>query len=321
MKAVKSARATPPARAGIRAGCARLEFHVSYDCPNRCLFCSEAGRLKRFRRRHPSPAEITGVLRRKRAAGYSHVTFTGGEPTTLSYLPQLLRVAKALGYRTCLTTNGLGFADRETAEVLLAGLDEIILSVHGADENTHDGATGCPGSFARTLGALENIERLAGERIFLISNTLALRGRLELVPPVLRLLGRYGAVKQFLVSCPAPEGRAYAGYASLAPDLDEFAALVPRLAEAAVRRGKLLRFFGVPVCALGEYADLSNDLHWSPRLTVERGRSGGRDVLRETLSLAPVRRRRYGRACAACLFAGLCGGLFVDPGSRAAGLP
>jgi pyruvate-formate lyase-activating enzyme len=289
---------------------ARLEFHVSYDCGNDCVFCSEAGRLKRFRGAHPSPAEVVAVLKSRRAAGFSHVTFTGGEPSLIRSLPQLLRIAKKLGYKTCVTTNGLAFAERRLAAGLLPALDEIILSVHGASGAEHDALTRTPGSFAVTRAALRNIDELAGRRIFLITNTLAVKGNLKGLPGILRWLGGFRAVKQFLVSYPAPEGRAAANYSGLAPKLDGLAAVVPGLVRIAARRRKILRFFGVPACALGRHAGCSNDLHWAPRLTVERGMKGGKVALREVYSGAPVRKRFYPAACGACGLIGACGGFF-----------
>ena len=288
----------------------RLELHVSYDCANRCIFCSEAGRLKRFSGLNPSPEEIAGILRVKRAEGFAHVTFTGGEPSLLKYLPQLLRIARALGYKICVTTNGYAFADARYAAGVLPILDEIILSVHGADNCTHDGLTRTPGGFARTVATLENINKLSGKSIFLITNTLALQKNVRELPGILRWLGSYKAVKQFLISCPAPEGRAAAGYDEIVADPCVFSGIVPELVGIAGRLGKIIRFFGVPACALGSYAEHSNDFHWAPRLTIERGSNAGTAVLREVLSLAPTRKRFYSAECIGCRVIGVCGGRF-----------
>ena len=294
----------------ISADVRRLEFHVSYECANRCVFCSEAGRLKRFSRLNPSPEEIAGILRVKRAEGFAHVTFTGGEPTLLKYLPQVLEIARVLGYKICVTTNGHAFADASYSARVLPIMDEMILSVHGADNRTHDALTRTPGGFERTVAALKNIDKLVGKDFFLITNTLALQKNARELPEILRWLGGYEAVKQFLVSCPAPEGRAAANYGKISVDSVVFSRIVPELVAIAGRAGKIIRFFGVPACALGPYAEYSNDFHWAPRLTIERGSSAGAAVLREVLSLAPTRKRVYSAACIGCRFIGVCGGFF-----------
>ena len=298
----------------------RLEFYTSYSCPNRCLFCSEAGRLKRFRGLHPAPREIAAVLRAKREAGFTHVTFTGGEPAVPGFLPQTLGIAKALGYKTCIATIGAAFAEAGYAARVLPLLDEMILSVHGPDAGVHDALTGNPGSFAAARAALENIEKYAGERIFLITNTLALRSNLAALPATLRGLAGFRAVKQFLVSYPAPEGRAFTNYARLAPGLKTFGNAAGALVEIALRAGKEIRFFGVPACTLGVHAGYSNDLHWSPRLTVERAIRRGTVGFREVLSIAPVRRRFYAAKCLSCALLVVCGGFFAA-GGISQGLP
>ncbi|PIU19306.1 MAG: hypothetical protein COT18_08205 [Elusimicrobia bacterium CG08_land_8_20_14_0_20_59_10] len=288
----------------------RLEFHISYECGNNCVFCSEANRLKRFRGKNPSVREIAGILRDKRAEGVNYVAFTGGEPSLLKDLPVILRLASALGYKTSLTTNGRAFADPRYSAKNLPALDEVILSVHGAGSLTHDSLTRTPGSFLRTAAALRNINALAGKRLFLITNTLAVKDNFRELPRILNWLGGLGAVKQMMVSYPAPEGRAASGYAGLAVDLREFAAMVPKLVAVAARHKKILKFFGVPACALGPFAGHSNDLHWSPRITVERGGPLGAAGFREVLSTAPVRKRHYGAACLGCGLVGICGGVF-----------
>ena len=282
----------------------RLEFHISYECGNNCVFCSEANRLKRFRGKNPSLREITGILRDKRAQGVNYD------------LPVILRLAAALGYKTSLTTNGRAFADPRYAAKNLPALNEMILSVHGAGSRTHDALTRTPGSFSLTVAALRNINALAGKRFFLITNTLAVKDNFRELPRILNWLGGMDAVKQLMVSYPAPEGRAAAGYAGLAVELREFAALVPKLAAVAARRGKILKFFGVPACALGAFAGLSNDLHWSPRITVERGGPLGAAGLREVLSTAPVRKRHHGAGCRGCGLVESCGGFFSGQRGR-----
>ena len=286
----------------------RLEIHISYSCENSCVFCSEKNRLKRFRSLNLSGREIASVLRAKRLAGFSHVTFTGGEPSLPGTLPAALGMAKALGYKTCVTTNGLGFASRDFARRVVPLLDEAILSCHGAEARTHDFLTGKEGSFAAVLAALSNLSAEGGRRLYLMVNTVVTWKNCAQLPRILRLISGYQAVRHYLVSYPAPEGGAFADYTSLAMDLAGFRCRIGGLWSAANASGIVLRFFGIPACALGRHADASNDLYYSPRLTVERGARG----LRETRSLLPVRRRVYLKTCAPCRFRGSCGGVFSE---------
>lgn len=289
----------------------RLEIHVSYSCENNCVFCSEKNRLKKFSSRGLSGLEIARVLRAKRRAGFSHVTFTGGEPSLLAALPAALGAAKALGYKTCVTTNGLGFASRAFARRVVPLLDEAIVSCHGSSEKTHDSLTGKRGSFAAVLSALANMSAEGGKRLYLMVNTVVTKENAAQLPRILRMIAGFKAVRHYLVSYPAPEGGACADYGAIAVDFDKLRGGISGLWSQALSSGITLRFFGIPACVLGKCAAASNDFYYSPRLTVERAAfPGGRRGLRETESWRPVRRRVYLKACAPCRFRGSCGGIF-----------
>lgn len=289
----------------------RLEIHLSYSCKNNCVFCSERNRLKKFNALHLSGPELARVLKAKRRSGFSHVTFTGGEPSLPGTLPAALGMAKALGYKTCVTTNGLGFASAAFARRVVPLLDEVILSCHGASAAAHDALTGKKGSFAATLTALANLSAVGGKRLYLMVNTVVTRENAGQLPRILRLISGFGAVRHYLVSYPAPEGGACSRYGELAADLKTLRGRVAGLCAAARSAGITLRFFGFPACALGRHAAASNDFYYSPRLTIERAAlPGGAAGLKETRSLRPVRRRVYLKTCAPCRFRGSCGGVF-----------
>ena len=71
-----------------------------------------------------------------------------------------------------------------------------------------------------------------------------------------------------------------------------------------------IRFFGVPLCLLGEHRMLSNDLHWDPRVTVEWGSQPGKVVFEGIYSWDVGRKRVHVDACGGCAVKGLCMGVF-----------
>ncbi|MBI5622579.1 MAG: radical SAM protein [Elusimicrobia bacterium] len=286
----------------------RLEFHISYECRQHCLFCSEADRLKRWKGSPVTPAEMARVLAEKRRQGFDHVTFTGGEPTLVTGLEGVLRAAKGLGYATYMTSNGSRLHEPAFAKRILPLLDELCLSVHGPDPALHDALCGTPGGFERLRMALA----LAGSRegLFLLTNTVVVRGNWDRLPAVLGFILGHKGVQHILLSHPAPEGRSAKDYASLAVPFKEWKRAVPGLASQARAKGVTLRFFGLPLCVLGAHAVLSNDLYFSPRVTVERGRVQGKPGLVEITSLKPTRRRVQPEVCSGCSVRDLCGGVF-----------
>src|SRR5215467_8847230 len=59
----------------------RFEIQLGHLCNNRCVFCS-SGQLTAMKIARPVPLEpIIAALEEARAAGATHLTFLGGEPT------------------------------------------------------------------------------------------------------------------------------------------------------------------------------------------------------------------------------------------------
>ncbi len=140
-------------------------FHIlaGVTCNNRCLFCMEG---PTDRRHGVTPERVRELLRAGTAC--SEVMFTSGEPTLNERLPDYFRWARELGYtRVGLTTNGrrLGY-EPYTRRLLEAGLNHVVVSIHGPDAHCHDAQTRSPGSFAQTLAGLEALTRLRRERSF-----------------------------------------------------------------------------------------------------------------------------------------------------------
>ncbi|MDD5303250.1 MAG: radical SAM protein [Elusimicrobia bacterium] len=287
----------------------RLELHLSYICGQKCGFCSESVRMARWRHAPLKGEEISSVLLERRKAGFNHVTFTGGEPTAHPLLPAALGAARKLGFNTYLTTNGGLFAREEYAREVLPLVDEICLSVHGPDAESHDAAAETPGSFARAMSALENIER-HGASAYLLTNTVVTRRNWERVPETLSLLTSHPKIRHCLLSNVAPEGRAAAAYRSLAVPLAAWRERLPELARPFEDGRVVLRLFGLPLCVLGGRDELSNDAHFSPRVTVERRGARGRPSLIAIASRDASRRRSKPLTCRSCEASGDCAGVF-----------
>ncbi|MBI4678956.1 MAG: radical SAM protein [Elusimicrobia bacterium] len=286
----------------------RLEFHVSYACVQSCLFCSESDRLRRWSGVPVTAAEMARVLATKRRQGFDHVTFTGGEPTLAPGFLGALKAAKGLGYTTYVTSNGCRLCEPGFASRALGLIDELCLSAHGDSAGLHDSLTGRPGGFEDLLRAFEH----AGQRkgLFLLTNTVVTTRNWDRIEDILGFILGLKGVRHVLLSHLAPEGRGLTNYAELAVPFQEWKKKLPRLAGLVRRSPVTLRFFGLPLCVLGRRRDLSNDLYFSPRVTVERARRKGGASLTEITSLRPTRRRAHPRVCVRCKALDSCGGVF-----------
>ena len=308
---VVALRASPPRppRPEPRRRPTRLEFHLSYTCDNDCVFCSEADRLRRWRASPVTATEVRRTLLSHARAGGEHVLFTGGEPTLHPALPFALRLARELGLRTAVGTSGQRLGDAGYAARVLPHLDELSLSLHGADAATHDASTGRSGSFARLLATRGHARELA-PGLSPAANAVVTRHNAEQLEGIVSLCGELN-VGRLLLSNVAPEGAALGRYEDLAVPLERWRRQAAGLVALGDRAGVRLRFFGLPLCALGDARMRSNDLYYDARVTVERAR-GPRDSVRlsHVATRHPRRGRRWTRRCRTCRYREVCGGVF-----------
>jgi radical SAM protein with 4Fe4S-binding SPASM domain len=138
------------------------EVAVTYRCNLKCAFCYAGCNCTT----NPvgddhemSTSEIKRVLHKiYHDAEVPSVSFTGGEPTLRSDLPEVIRHAKRLGMWVNLITNGTRIG-RESAEALAdAGLDSAQVSLEGVTAEVHEHVTMIPHSFAPTVAAVQYLK-------------------------------------------------------------------------------------------------------------------------------------------------------------------
>lgn len=133
------------------------EIALTYLCQNRCTFCYASAPDRGRQVPEMTTAQVRQILDTiVDDARVPTVSFTGGEPTLRSDLPDLIAYAKGRRLRTNLITNGRrcgasGYVER-LAE---AGLDSAQISLEAADPVVHDAIVGRPGAWAATLRGLQ----------------------------------------------------------------------------------------------------------------------------------------------------------------------
>ena len=130
------------------------------------------------------------------------MNLTGGEPTLHPLFIPLLSGAGELGLRTYIGTNGVMLGREEFARAALPRIDELSLSLHGADASTHDAATGRKGSFQDILAAARLARKLSPATILMV-NMVVTRMNIRQAEAVVSLCAELG-VLQVLMSNPSP---------------------------------------------------------------------------------------------------------------------
>jgi MoaA/NifB/PqqE/SkfB family radical SAM enzyme len=284
----------------------RLELHLTYTCPERCVFCSEDQRMADFHPYAVTWGRVASVLRTTAERGVKSVHLTGGEPTIHPEFVETLMLAKKLGMRTSVGTIGTMLQKPTFARKALPYLDEALFSLHGPDAATHDALTRRPGSFDRVTRAIRTcLAEKPGFNAYV--NTVLTRQNVDALGDTLEFADSLGA-KLIVISNTTPEGAGYTAYEELAVPLDVLARVLPTVPSRV--KHAVVRFFGTPMCLLGEHWTLSNDLHWNARVTYEWTKQPGKVVFDGLYNWAPDRKRVHVAACEACDRKAVCMGVF-----------
>ncbi len=283
-----------------------LELHLTYTCPERCQFCSEDHRMQAFNAFPVTFGRVASVLRTHASRGVKRLHLTGGEPTIHKRFIDVLRLAKKLGMRTSVGTIGTMLARPDFAAAAVPLLDEALFSIHGPTAALHDTMAGRQGSFDRVTSALKTCLDV-DPNFNAFVNTVVTTTNVEALPDTIEMADKLGA-KLIVVSNLTPEGLGFDQYERLAVDLATLKRVLPQLPARA--ENAMVRFFGVPMCVLGEHRMLSNDLHWDPRVTVEWASAPGKVVFTDIYTWDPGRKRVHTGPCTDCSLTSMCMGVF-----------
>ena len=270
-------------------GTDQLEVRLTTGCNESCVFCNSHGLAENL---VAGLGEALALVDAGVAAGARKLVVTGGEPLLVGYAVDLVREARAHGIRSVtLQTNGLLLPGR--AEALReAGLDELLVSVHGPDEATVRAVSGRAGLYQKKMAGLR---AGLGAGLRVVVNYVVcgqnLGGILRFVRGMARLSPRPAMLSFSFV---APSGLAWENRHGTIPRMREAAALLL----AGLRLGRDLgltvvhsEYCGIPTCILPELREFSEPC------TRDRPMHVPRDKTRVA-------------ACRGCVWAWRCSGVF-----------
>ena len=288
----------------------RFEIQLGHLCNNRCVFCS-SGQLTAMKIARPVPLEpIIEALEAARAAGATHLTFLGGEPTIHKRFLEALAKAVELGFEhIVIFTNGVmfphpGFIDSVTA----LGNFEWRISIQGATEEAHVAATGRAESFKRILHGLGELQR----RGQLVTTNMCVNERsYRSLPHYPELIERYG-VRQLHVDIVRPESTGERDESYLLDIMPRYSDMAPYYAEMLAGFERWNPDFDVnvgnlPYCILPAWA---SRIHHGGQETVTK--SSDSDGLEDSMNKYEWQTslRTYLPGCAECVFRSRCTGIF-----------
>lgn len=126
-------------------------------CNYRCEFCYYKDKLS-------DRDSLDEILKRVDYIwdyGIRQIDLSGGESSVEPNWFKILDYCKAKGFTISTLSHGGKFANMDFLQKSVEhGLTEILFSLHGYDETTHDQITGVKGSFVKILQAIDNANEL-----------------------------------------------------------------------------------------------------------------------------------------------------------------
>ena len=109
---------------------------VTTGCPGNCKCCRD--RQENFKYKSNSKVFDKNVFEKIcsniRKLGGSYICLSGGEPTMVPNIDEYILIAKKYGLATRINTNGWNVTKDNLEKWLNNGLDQIVLSIYGIDE-------------------------------------------------------------------------------------------------------------------------------------------------------------------------------------------
>lgn len=219
-------------------------IYIGERCNNNCLFCSEYGIKYNI-----SLMQIKEKIDFAKSQNLE-INFMGREPTLSNNLIPAIKYAKDKSIKSIsITTNGryLSYFDY-CMSLKDAGINFVIISIHGGTSEVHDRITQVPGSFSQLLTGLDNLKKLD---IKFMTNTVISRINESDIEQVIKLLTKYKPNKINLVNM-----------ILLKKNLTE--KIVPKISLIALKIKNILKKYpkqniglvGFPICYFENYKNL-----------------------------------------------------------------
>ncbi|WP_044242795.1 radical SAM protein HxsC4 [Chondromyces apiculatus] len=305
----------------------RIHVSIGAVCNNNCVFCMEEDREDRYENNSAMTTErVRWILEQNRGA--EEVCFTSGEPTTRPELPDLVGMAKKLGYRRIsVMTNGRRLSHLPYAALLAkAGMNRFYISIHGHTKKLHEGLTRTPESYEQTVGGLDTIAKLKRFGLELHTSTVLTDRNLPHMLDIYRFLREHG-VDQVVFNVMQANGRADTYFEQIFPTYTETAAAFRRFLDAVGEAQPQAFLVDIPLCTTEAIEDFNRGYvekhaHYNladrgtvmpeEQVATRQQRGGGRGLVLLTRQDLDDAERSKRSECARCRYDGVCEGVWKN---------
>ncbi len=130
-------------------------IEVCHTCNENCIHCYLADHT----RRGMTTGQYEMLFDQLVDAGTFFVILTGGEPFMRRDFMEIVRMARRRRISVTIFTNGTLITEQLARELASLWVQEVHISVYGADASIHDGITRVPGSFKKSMTAVDLLKK------------------------------------------------------------------------------------------------------------------------------------------------------------------
>jgi len=177
----------------------KIHWNVLTACNMSCSFCY----LWRYPKQFALSTNHGRQLIKEISRQADWITFGGGDPLMRPDLPELVALAKNLGLKVDLQTNGL-LLKGHLFETIAPNLDRIGLSLDGDEATCHDMVRSYPGNFDQVQAALHLCDQA---KIPIVVRTMVCKLNLSRLSGISTILARYKSVLKWSLRQFVPLGR------------------------------------------------------------------------------------------------------------------
>lgn len=170
---------------------------LTTSCPGNCKCCKNRQENFKYKNENNNFFDIDvfrKICKNIKKLNGSYICLSGGEPTIIPNLSEYIQIAHNEGLATRINTNGWNVTEYNLEQWLNLGLDQIVLSIYGVDENTIKRTRGSAILYKKAMEAIEVIKKLKRKYKFIfIVQTVIMKDNYKQIPEILELAIRMNA--------------------------------------------------------------------------------------------------------------------------------
>lgn len=224
---------------------------LDHRCNQRCLFCCTADDREQL-----SYGDAKHLVDKYINMDYRRISFSGGEPTLVKYLPEIIGYSKSKDATVKIQTNAVLLSEKKYAQKIIdSGIDIALISVHSNIPHINDTITQLKNSQIRTM---EGIKHLYDAGIEIHIAYVITKLNKELVDFLKFMDEKFPEIRNFQFFVPWAISRGWKNR-HLVPRFSEIDKELKEAFEYCAKNKKNFVTRGIPLCHMKGYEEHSTE--------------------------------------------------------------